>query len=130
MKLLPQNIRNAVVRSFPKYEHSYEINIHKNVPHTFQHAQIIPKGHKYYVWFKKHNNLYMAYLISQDMKRGSLAYLSFSKTLRCGPKGTLVYGTYDPLGIFYIEKLCIFKNQYVKGLDLTKYKHFFTSINT
>jgi hypothetical protein len=130
MKLLPHTIRTAIVRSFPKYEHSYTININKNVPHHYDYAQVIPKGQKYYIWFKKHNNLYMCYLISRDKKRVSLLNMSFDSKLTCGNKGTLLYGTYDnTFGIFYVEQLCIYKNSFVKYMNDRIYSDVFHSIN-
>ena len=129
MKLLPHHLRQSIISRFPKCERSYEFINHKKVHfNTIDCIQYIPKGEKYYLWFKKYNNMYYSYLISQDKKKVFSIHLSFHKELTCGPNGTLVYGTFDNYKIFYVEQIYLFKNIYNKSLRVDQYVEFMNSI--
>ena len=60
------NQKKNIMSSFPKLELSYIKNIHKKVYSDL--CLLIPKGIKYFAWFKSWNNKNTCFLLSIDSR--------------------------------------------------------------
>ena len=123
MKLSPNDMRN-ILKQFPHLELSYEKKIHKKV-----HSDIcltIPKGKKYFAWFKTYKRNNMCFFLELDKRYNSIENITiniccFDKIL-CSGKGTIFYGT-----IFYIGKKKFFNIEnifYSKGHSLIHFNQY------
>ena len=117
--------QTEILKFFPKLELSYEKKLHKKV-----HSDIcltIPKGKKYFAWFRTYKRNNCCFLLEIDRRYNSIENITinvccFDKSL-CSGKGTILYGTIFKIGnkqFFNIENLyysrgntLIFTNQYI-----------------
>ena len=87
--------KQELMREFPIIELSYEKRIHKKV-HTSDFFIIIPKGEKYFAWFRQYKNHYICFLMQLEnrnkIKDIRVIQACFKKDI-CFGKGTIVYGT-------------------------------------
>jgi len=116
--------QSDLLRHFPKFELSYEKKTHKKV-----HSDIcitIPKGKKYFAWFKTFKKQNVCFLLELDVKYNSIEDISvnvcsFDKIL-CSGKGTVLYGT-----IFFVDKTRFFNIEniyYSRGNNLVNYNQY------
>ena len=116
---LTVNEQRDLLKQFPKFELSYEKKLHKKV-----HADIcltIPKGKKFFAWFKTYKRNNYCFLLQIDKRHNSIESITinvccFDKIL-CSGKGTVLYGTIFNIGknkFFNIENL-----YYSKGNNFT-----------
>ena len=127
MKLTRQDLK-TVLRDFPSIELSYEKNIHKKVP-TSNIYLTIPKGKKYFAWFKYWKKKTICFILELDRYKKNIQTIFIKNAcfneLLCSGKGTILYGT-----IFYINSYSFFNIEdifYFKGHNLsydTQYKKF------
>ena len=102
---LSYNEKSNILKSFPNLELSYEKKLHKKVQADIYLT--IPKGKKFFAWFKNYNNKNMCFLLEIDRRHNSIENIninicSFDKIL-CSGKGTILYGT-----VFYINNKKLF----------------------
>jgi hypothetical protein len=123
---LTTNEQRDLLKQFPKFELSYEKKLHKKV-----HSDIcltIPKGKKFFAWFKTYKRNNYCFLLQIDKRHNSIENITinvccFDKVL-CSGKGTVLYGTIFNIGknkFFNIENVYFsrgnnytFTNQYKK----------------
>ncbi len=123
---LTVNEQRDLLKQFPKFELSYEKKLHKKV-----HSDIcltIPKGKKFFAWFKTYKRNNYCFLLQIDKRHNSIENITinvccFDKIL-CSGKGTVLYGTIFNIGknkFFNIENVYFsrgnnftFTNQYKK----------------
>ena len=123
---LTVNEQRDLLKQFPKFELSYEKKLHKKV-----HSDIcltIPKGKKFFAWFKTYKRNNYCFLLQIDKRHNSIENITinvccFDKVL-CSGKGTVLYGTIFNIGknkFFNIENVYFsrgnnytFTNQYKK----------------
>ena len=120
------NVREQtdILKGFPKFELSYEKRLHKKVQTDIYLT--IPKGKKYFAWFKTYKRQNICYLLEIDKRYNSIEDIninisSFDKAL-CSGKGTVLYGT-----IFSINKKKFFNIEniyYSKGNSLIYYTQY------
>ena len=123
MKLSVREQTN-ILKGFPKLELSYERKLHKKVQTDIYLT--IPKGKKYFAWFKTYNKQNICFLLEIDRKYNSIENISvniscFDKSL-CSGKGTILYGT-----IFFINKRQFYNIEniyYAKGNSLIHYTQY------
>ena len=97
--------QEKLLKDFPKVELSYEKKLHKKVQTDI--CLTIPKGKKYFAWFKTFKKNDLCFLLNIDRKQNSIEEISvnicaFDKIL-CSERGTILYGT-----IFYVNKIKFF----------------------
>tara|TARA_B110000444_G_scaffold70540_1_gene66291 strand:+ start:161 stop:1102 length:942 start_codon:yes stop_codon:yes gene_type:complete len=117
MKLSVNEQRN-ILKHFPKLELSYEKKSHKKVQSDI--CLTIPKGKKYFAWFKTYKRNNLCFLLEIDRRYNSIENIMvnvccFDSSL-CSGKGTILYGT-----IFYIAKKKFFNIEniyYSRGYSL------------
>tara|TARA_Y100000022_G_scaffold185163_1_gene180748 strand:- start:360 stop:1310 length:951 start_codon:yes stop_codon:yes gene_type:complete len=115
---LSYNEKTNILKCFPHLELSYEKKLHKKVQTDIYLT--IPKGKKFFAWFKNYNNKNLCFLLEIDRRYNSIENIninicSFDKIL-CSGKGTILYGT-----IFYINKKKLFNIEniyYSRGYSL------------
>ena len=100
MKLTTYDQEN-LMKKFPNIELSYEKKLHKKVQSDI--CLTIPKGQKYFAWFKTFKKDNLCFLLQINRRFNSISNISvniccFDKIL-CADKGTILFGT-----IFYINK--------------------------
>ena len=108
-----------LLKQFPKLELSYEKKLHKKVQSDI--CLSIPKGKKYFAWFKTYKRNNYCFLLQIDKRHNSIENISinvccFDKVL-CSGKGTVLYGTIFNIGknkFFNIENI-----YYSKGNNFT-----------
>jgi hypothetical protein len=107
---------------FPKIELSYIKNIHKKV-HSDVYL-IIPKGLKFFAWFKCWNNQNVCFFMQVDPRTKSIKNIKifpcvFDYSL-CAGKGTVLYGTIinKKTNIFCIEDIFYYKNKNINFNNL------------
>ena len=127
--------QNNILKSFPKLELSYEKKLHKKVQTDIYLT--IPKGKKFFAWFRIYKKHKICFLLEIDRKYNSIENISinicsFNKLLTSGI-GTILYGT-----IFSVNKQKFFNIEnifYNKGYSLVyenqlqKLKHISYIIN-
>ena len=107
-----------ILKDFPNLELSYEKKLHKKVQSDIYLT--IPKGKKYFAWFKLHKNIPICFFLEINRKNKSIETIEhflvpFKKDL-CSGIGTILYGT-----IFFVNKKRCFNIEniyYLKGQDL------------
>ena len=112
---LKRHEQEQLLKGFPKLELSYEKKIHKKVQTDIYLT--IPKGKKYFAWFRRFKKNNICILMNIDRRRNSIENIfinvcSFDKIL-CSGKGTILYGT-----IFFVNKVKFFNIEnifYSKG---------------
>tara|TARA_Y100000591_G_C21695834_1_gene625626 strand:+ start:21 stop:983 length:963 start_codon:yes stop_codon:yes gene_type:complete len=120
--LVSRNDATELLQNFPEIKLSYVKNIHKKVNRTANIYIAIPKGKKYFVWFKTYKgNPHCFFLEIDTYKKGIKSIhkkiCCFNEKL-CSGKGTILYGT-----LFYNNNLTLFSTEdifYFKGENLTK----------
>ena len=117
--------KQEIMREFPIIELSYEKRIHKKV-HTSDFFIIVPKGEKYFAWFRQYKNHYICFLMLLEnrnkIKDIRVINASFKKDI-CFGKGTIVYGTlfnYNNNTFFSIEDIFYFKEVNVSSFSQMK----------
>ena len=129
MKLNHREKRN-LLKSFPNIELSYEKKLHKKVQTDIYLT--IPKGKKYFAWFKTYKNNNICFLLEINRKYNEISDIkvnicSFDKIL-CSGNGTILYGT-----IFYVNNQKMFNIEniyYFKGRDLKYYNQYKKLVET
>ena len=115
---LSYNEKANILKYFPHLELSYEKRLHKKVQADIYLT--IPKGKKFFAWFKNYKNKNMCFLLEIDKKRNSILNINVNTcsfdSILCSGKGTIFYGT-----IFYVNKKKLFNIEnifYSKGHSL------------
>lgn len=113
--------QKEILRNFPNIELSYEKKLHKKVQTDIYLT--IPKGKKYFAWFKYHNGKNMCFLLEINRKLNSIDKISYNvcsfDKILCSGLGTIIYGT-----IFNINNIKCFNIEniyYLKGNSLINY---------
>ena len=117
--MLNNSEKKYLMKKFPKIELSYEKRLHKKV-HTDLYL-IIPKGKKYFAWFRRFNDKYQCFFfILSNNKRyvqDVMVYnCCFDKKLTIYT-GTIIYGT-----IFLAKNIRFFSVEdvfYYKGKNVS-----------
>ena len=110
---------NQILEDFPNFELSYEKKLHKKVQSDIYLT--IPKGKKYFAWFKLFKNIPMCFFLEINRRNKCIEnifqfQLPFDRIL-CSGIGTILYGT-----IFYVNKKRCFNIEniyYLRGNNLT-----------
>jgi len=108
---------NSILKTFPKFELSYENITHKKV-HNADILLAIPEGNKGFVWFTCYNNENICFLLEMDeknkIKNIKRILVSFIDSLALG---TIFYGSlfiYNNISCFAIEDIYYYKgNNYI-----------------
>ena len=124
---LSYNQLSQILKDFPNFELSYEKKLHKKVQSDIYLT--IPKGKKYFAWFKMYKNNPMCFFLEINRRNKSIENIEnyqfpFRREL-CAGKGTILYGT-----IFFVNKKRCFNIEniyYLRGNDL-KYSNNATII--
>ena len=118
---LNQHCQQNLISIFPKIELSYIKNIHKKV-HSDMYL-IIPKGYKYFAWFKCWNNQNLCIILKVDTRSKTISNISvypcIFNHLLCAGKGTILYGTiiFNKCNHFCIEDIFYYKNKNINFLN-------------
>ena len=123
MKLTTYDQEN-LMKKFPNIELSYEKKLHKKVQSDI--CLTIPKGQKYFAWFKTFKKDNLCFLLQINRRFNSISNISvniccFDKIL-CADKGTILFGT-----IFYINKQPFFNIEniyYSRGNSLINWTQY------
>lgn len=114
---------DKLISFFPSLELSYIKNIHKKVLSDLY--LIIPKGQKYFAWFKCWNNKNLCFIMKVDYRSKQISSIKvypsiFDHTL-CSDKGTILYGTifHNKCNIFCIEDIFYYKSKNVNFLNFS-----------
>ena len=109
---------------FPKIELSYEKNIHKKVQNDIYLT--IPKGPKFFAWFKTYKNknccFFLKYFKKRIIQEISIQTCCFHDEL-CSGIGTILYGTkfvFNKTSFFNIENIIYFKGKKISNLSYNK----------
>tara|TARA_Y100000591_G_C21800027_1_gene681544 strand:+ start:420 stop:1361 length:942 start_codon:yes stop_codon:yes gene_type:complete len=123
MKLTRKN-QQKLLSFFPPIELSYIKNIHKKV-HSDMYL-IIPKGYKFFAWFKCWNNQNVCFIMQVDTRTKSISSIQiypcvFNYKL-CAGKGTICYGTMikNNINIFCIEDIYYFMGKNINFVNFKK----------
>ena len=115
--MLTQNDKENILFKFPNIKLSYENIIHKIV-YDFDLIVIIPEGTKYFIWFTKHNNKNICFLMELTCNKNIIDIQiidnNFSDELFLG---TIIYGTslyYLKQSFFFIEDIFSYKGVELK----------------
>ena len=108
---------NSILKTFPKFELSYENITHKKV-HNADILLAIPEGNKGFAWFTCYNNENICFLLEIDeknkIKNIKRMLVSFIDSLALG---TIFYGSlfiYNNISCFAIEDIYYYKgNNYI-----------------
>lgn len=107
-----------ILKDFPNLELSYEKKLHKKVQSDIYLT--IPKGKKYFAWFKLYRNVPCCFFLEINRRNKSIENIEnflfpFKKEL-CSGVGTILYGT-----MFFVNKKRCFNIEniyYLMGNDL------------
>ena len=119
--------KKYLLTKFPKnIELFYEKPFHNKVYKTDYYITI-PKGKKYFAWFKTFNEQNYLFILEIDRRKSSiksfdLVRVCFDNSL-CFRKGTIFYGTiflYNKHKFFNIEDVLYFKSQDVSDYSNVK----------
>lgn len=131
--MLSYNAKNTLKKQFPKFQFPYEKILHKKINTKNIIYFTIPKGKKYYVWFKKYgryNHCYLLELERNRIKDIKKMKASFSEKLTIG-RGTIMYGTLvliNGFPIFNIEDIHYFKGSFIGDKCLDKRIEYYSDI--
>ncbi len=124
MKLTRRDL-STLLKGFPNIELSYEKNIHKKVPSSNIYLTI-PKGRKYFAWFKYWNKHSVCFLLELDRYKKNIQTIFIKNAcfddLLCSGKGTIFYGT-----MFHVNSHSFFNIEdifYFKGNNLSYHTQF------
>tara|TARA_Y100000816_G_C26083738_1_gene571571 strand:+ start:846 stop:1841 length:996 start_codon:yes stop_codon:yes gene_type:complete len=118
--------KKQLLQDFPALELSYEKLIHKkvqlntkNISHIFLS---IPKGLKYFAWFRKYKSQNVCFVLKIGRNRKSISdifiYNTSFRNILCSGKGTIVYGTIFNIKkhtFFNVENIYYFKGENISG---------------
>ena len=112
---LTANDKQYIMNKFPNIKLSYVKNAHKKVSSANMFLAI-PKGNKYFIWFKHFKGKNICLFLQIDRRRHNIRSLEiknccFSKKL-CNGSGTVLYGTlfmHNDFQFFSIEDIFMFK---------------------
>tara|TARA_B100000963_G_scaffold278699_1_gene247125 strand:+ start:20695 stop:21639 length:945 start_codon:yes stop_codon:yes gene_type:complete len=115
---LSYNELSQILNDFPSFELSYEKKLHKKVQSDVYLT--IPKGKKYFAWFKLYKNNPICFFLEINRKNKSIESVEnyqfpFRNEL-CAGKGTVLYGT-----VFFVNKKRCFNIEniyYLKGNNM------------
>ena len=115
---LTYNQLSQILKDFPSFELSYEKKLHKKVQSDIYLT--IPKGKKYFAWFKTYKNNPICFFLEINRRNKSIENIEnyqfpFKREL-CSGKGTILYGT-----IFFVNKKRCFNIEniyYLRGNNL------------
>lgn len=114
-----------LLKSLPKVELCYE----KKIYNTVQEADvylIIPKGLKYFLWFKTFKNKNCCFLLQLSKNKKTIAnieiYNCCFNPILCSGNGTLFYGTIiqKEVSFFNIEDIFYFKGHDIRYYNIIK----------
>jgi len=118
---LTSNDLNYIMGDFPNIKLSYVKNIHKKVS-SANIFLAIPKGGKYFAWFRNFKKYSVCVFLEIDNKKNSIKGITIKpccfKDDLCSGLGTLVYGTTvysNRQPFFFVEDIF-----YYKGQDLSR----------
>ena len=122
-----QNTYAKILQQFPKIKFSYELKSYKKVSTPIAPSSsdkdkddvvyfIIPKGKKYFLWFKNNECLFLE--LDNDKQ---IVNVTSKKTSRIFPNDTILYGTY-----FYHRNTTSINVLYFFTIETI---HFFNGIN-
>jgi len=107
--------KQNIIKTFPVTELYYERNIHNKV-YQFDICILIPKGIKYFVWFRQYKGQNLCILFELQQKKEiadiTIRTSCFDSTL-CAGRGTIIYGTIfskKNYSFFMIEDIYYFKD--------------------
>ena len=80
MKLTRRDL-STLLKGFPNIELSYEKNIHKKVPSSNIYLTI-PKGRKYFAWFKYWNKHSVCFLLELDRYKKNIQTIFIKKLIK------------------------------------------------
>lgn len=115
---------DKLISFFPSLELSYIKNIHKKVLSDLY--LIIPKGQKYFAWFKCWNNKNVCFLLKIDSKTKNILDINVFPCvfdyLLCSGNGTILYGTLikNKVNIFNIEDIFYYKNKNISYFNFNR----------
>jgi hypothetical protein len=124
--------QNNLLSKFPKIELSYEKRIHKNV-HQNNFAISIPKGLKYFAWFKNYKGKNFCFFLKL-FKRNRISEITIKrccfKNDLCLGKGTILYGTifFHKSQFFNVEDIYFFKGKNISRCNQKKKLHFIAEL--
>ena len=115
---LTYNQLSQILKDFPSFELSYEKKLHKKVQSDIYLT--IPKGKKYFAWFKMYKNQPICFFLEINRKNKSIKNIEnfqfpFRREL-CSGTGTILFGT-----IFFVNKKRCFNIEniyYLRGNNL------------
>ena len=123
---LTHHDQQRIMQDFPSIKLSYVKNIHKKVS-SANIFLAIPKGIKYFIWFKHFRNQYICLYMQIDRKGNNIASIEiknccFSEKI-CVGNGTILYGTmftYNGRSFFTTEDIFLMKGK--NTADNTQYQ--------
>lgn len=112
-----------IMKNFPHIKLSYVKNIHKKVS-SANLFLAIPKGSKYFIWFKHFKNNTICLFLEIDIRHHNIKSIdirntSFSNKL-CSGKGTILYGTmflHNDFSFFTLEDIFMYKGKNISEYD-------------
>lgn len=118
--------QNKILKRFPKFELSYDKQIHKKVYTTNDIFMAIPYGTKYYAWFTYYQEKYVCMFIelysNNKIKKITIRPCCFDESLCCD---TILYGTIVENRFFYIENIYFYCGQsFINKSFNFKYDYF------
>ncbi len=116
--------KRAILDGFPNIELSYEKIAHKNVQRKDNIILAIPKGRKYFAWFRMHGHEAICLFLELDRSRKAIRGISvrpacFDEKL-CHGTGTIIYGTMfsvKPATFFSVEDIFFLRGKPLMTLD-------------
>lgn len=122
MYLTPKD-KDHIMKHFPHIKLSYVKNIHKKVS-SANFFLAIPKGKKYFIWFKHFKNKNICLFLEIDRKGHNIKSIEVKNTCfsnkLCTKKGTILYGTlfsYNNRPFFTIEDIFLFQGKNISEYD-------------
>ena len=118
--------KERILQSFPPFKLSYEKNNHKKIYHSYDIFLTIPKGQKYFAWFrnfKKYNVCVFLQLAGRHRIKDIMIHSCCFNPMLCIGNGTILYGTQfktNNITAFNIENIYYFKNKNVDNLTQRK----------
>lgn len=116
---LRQKDKMFLLKQLPRVELCYEKKTH-NIVQKFNLCLTIPKGNKYFLWFRlfKRKNCCILYQLGRNknsIRDITIYSASFNHKL-CSGKGTLLYGTkfYNENNYFNIENMYFYKGKNIE----------------
>ena len=111
------NEKKYLLSKFPtNIELCYEKNLHNKVYNTDYYITI-PKGKKYFAWFKTFNKQNYLFILEIDRKKSKIKSFDLARAcfdnILCFKNGTIFYGTifsYNKHRLFNIEDIFYYKN--------------------